>query len=109
MRARWQPSPTAGSMPSCSRWKPTTRFARPTIKEFRIKPRSDGTFRGYERKDFEDAWSRYLPCDPPANPPTRPDPNEFMGLLDAQPVSHENAADGLRAQLLPHLQVVLTG
>lgn len=26
------------------------------------------TFRGYERADFEDAWSRYLPAEQPQQP-----------------------------------------
>jgi hypothetical protein len=40
------------------------------LKPFEIRPRdlrfTYGVFKGYEQKDFEDAWSRYLP--PPSTP-----------------------------------------
>lgn len=35
----------------------------------RISPGSDGTLKGYTAASLAEAWSRYLPSDPPADPP----------------------------------------
>ena len=50
--------------------KPAMRLAK-MLSPYGVKPKplrlGDGVTRGYERSDFTDAWSRYLPADDPAD------------------------------------------
>lgn len=41
----------------------TARTLAKKLREFEVKPSSNGKQRGYKRADFEDAWERYLPPD----------------------------------------------
>lgn len=66
------------------------------LKPFSIKPKviriEEATPRGYERADFLDAWSRYLPATEPNKPPPPPSGNSATGAT-AQHPSSEGVAD----------------
>jgi hypothetical protein len=83
----------------------TARALAKLVRPYAIAPHSDGKARGYSKKQFEDAWTRYLP-------PATVNPSESQLQSEKQPIStrqSEDSTDTCESGANPHQDWVSDG